>query len=56
MRRATPTVADLVRRAVAVCDPAGRDSSLARLETQLEDDDEPVTAVDNLEERLAIAA
>ena len=56
MERRTPTVAELVRHAVAICDPAGRDPSLARLEIQLEDDDEPVTAVENLEERLAIAA
>jgi hypothetical protein len=56
MDRPTPTVAELVRRAVEICDPAGHDSSLARLEMQLEDDDEPVTAVENLEERLAIAA
>jgi hypothetical protein len=55
MERRTPTVAELVRRAVEICDPAGHDPSLARLETQLEDDDEPVTAVENLEERLAIA-
>jgi hypothetical protein len=56
MDRPTPTIAELVRRAVAISDPAGNDPSLARLETQLEDDDEPVTAVENLEERLAIAA
>jgi hypothetical protein len=56
MDRSTPTVADLVRHAVAICDPAGTDPSLARLETQLEDDDEPVAAVENLEERLALAA
>jgi hypothetical protein len=54
--RRTPTVSDLVRRAVEVCDPDGRDPALGRLEEQLEDDDEPVTAVDNMEERLAIAA
>jgi hypothetical protein len=54
--RRTPTVAELVRRAVEICDPAGHDPSLSRLEMQLEDDDEPVTAVDNLDERLAIAA
>jgi hypothetical protein len=55
MDRATPTVAELIRRAVEICDPAGRDPSLSRLEMQLEDDDEPITAVENLEERLAIA-
>jgi hypothetical protein len=49
-------VADLVRRAVEVCDPEDREESLGRFEEQLEDDDEPVTAVENLEERLALAA
>ena len=56
MDRRTPTVAELVRRAVEVSDPDGRDPALGRLEEQLEDDDEPVTAVENLEERLALAA
>ncbi|HEY6776851.1 MAG TPA: hypothetical protein VI122_10100, partial [Thermoleophilaceae bacterium] len=39
-----------------ISDPDGRDPALGRLEEQLEDDDEPVTAVENLEERLALAA
>jgi hypothetical protein len=56
MDRATPTVADLVRRAVEVCDPEDREEALGHFEEQLEDDDEPVTAVENLEERLALAA
>ena len=56
MDRRTPTVSELVRRAVEVSDPDGRDPALGRLEEQLEDDDEPVTAVENLEERLALAA
>jgi hypothetical protein len=56
MARRIPTVADLVRRAVAVCDPAGDDRALSRFEEQLEDDDEPAAAVQNLEERLALAA
>jgi hypothetical protein len=54
--RATPTVSELVRRAVEICDTQGRDAVLGRLEEQLEDDDEPITAVENLEERLALAA
>lgn len=56
MERHTPTVAELVRRAVEVCDPDDREENLGHFEEQLEDDDEPVTAVENLEERLAIAA
>jgi hypothetical protein len=49
------TVAQLVRRAVAICDPADEDADLGDFEVQLEDDDEPVSAVENLEERLAVA-
>jgi hypothetical protein len=56
MDRQTPTVAELVHRAAEAADPAGRDPSVARLQVQLEDDDESVTAVENLEERLALAA
>lgn len=55
MDRGTPTVSDVVRRAVAICDPDDTDQTLGHLEQQLEDDDEPVTAVENLEERLAWA-
>jgi hypothetical protein len=56
MDRHVPTVAELVRRAVEICDPQDEDEALGRFEEQLEDDDEPVTAVDNLEERLALAS
>lgn len=55
MERPIPTVAELVRRAVEVCDPDDREEALGRFEEQLEDDDEPITAVENLEERLALA-
>jgi hypothetical protein len=54
--RPTPTVSQLVRLAVEICDRDGRDPALGRFEGQLEDDDAPVTAVENLEERLALAA
>jgi hypothetical protein len=54
--RGTPTVSDLVRLAVEVCDPDDGDPALGRFEQQFEDDDEPITAVENLEERLALAA
>jgi hypothetical protein len=56
MDRRTPTVSELVRRAVEICDPDRQDPALAHFEQQLEDDDEPVTAVDRVEERLALAA
>lgn len=49
-------MADVVRRAVEVCDPEDSEPALGHFEEQLEDDDEPVAAVENLEERLAIAA
>jgi hypothetical protein len=55
IERQTPTVAELVRRAVEICDPEDREVALGQFEQQLEDDDEPVTAVENLEERLALA-
>jgi hypothetical protein len=50
------TVADVVRRAVEICDPADTDPALGDLLVQFEDADEPVTTVENLEERLALAA
>ena len=56
MDRRTPTVAELVRRAVEVCDPDDDDEALGRFEEQLEDDDQPITTVENLEERLALAS
>lgn len=55
MDRSTPSVSDVVRLAVEICDPDDVDPALGRLEEQLEDDDEPITAVENLEERLAWA-
>jgi hypothetical protein len=55
MKRRTPTVAEIVRRAVEICDPDDREEALGLFEQQLEDDDEPITAVENLEERLALA-
>jgi hypothetical protein len=55
VERRTPTVSDVVRRAVEVCDPDERDDALGRLVEQFEDDDEPITAVANIEQRLADA-
>ena len=46
---------DIVKRAVEICDPNDSDPRLGELLEQFEDDDEPVTAIENLEERLAIA-
>jgi hypothetical protein len=46
---------DIAKRAVEVCDPDDRDGRLGDLLVQFEDDDEPVTGIDNLEERVALA-
>ena len=46
---------DVVKRAVDVVDPQDGDPRLGRLLEDFEDDDEPVSSVENLEERLAIA-
>jgi len=50
------TLFELVRRAVDIADPDAADPRLADLLEQFEDAEEPVTAIQNLEERLAIAA
>jgi len=47
---------DLAKRAVEIADPDDTDSRLGELLEQFEDADEPVTAIQNLEERVAIAA
>lgn len=46
---------EVAKRAVEISDPADTDGRLGDLLAQFEDDDEPVTAVENLEERVAIA-
>jgi hypothetical protein len=50
------SLADLARRAVQICDPQDSDAVLGDYLTQFEDADEPVTAIQNLEERVALAA
>ena len=49
------TLSEIARRATEIVDPNGADDDVVRLFTQLEDDDAPITAVQNLEERLALA-
>ncbi len=50
------TLAEIVRRAVEICDPDLADEALGRFAEEFEDADEPVTAVlDGLDERLAEA-
>lgn len=50
------TLADVARRAVQICDPQDRDAVLGNYFLQFEDADEPITAIQNLEERVALAA
>lgn len=49
------TLFDVAKRAVEICDPRDADSRLDTLLAQFEDADEPVTGIENLEERVAIA-
>jgi hypothetical protein len=49
------TLFDIAKRAVEVADPDDRDARLGDLLEQFEDADEPVTAIQNLEERVALA-
>ena len=51
-----PSLAEVVKRAVDVVDPEGADDGAAELLRRLEDEDEPVTAVADVEERLAETA
>lgn len=46
---------DVARRAVEIADPSDTDARLGDLLEQFEDDDEPVSSVENLEERVALA-
>jgi hypothetical protein len=60
MRRANvagnpPTLAEVVHRAVEVCDPEGTEDGPAELLRRLEDRDEPVTAEPDVELEIAEA-
>jgi hypothetical protein len=46
---------DVVKRAVDIVDPDDDDPDMGELEEIFEDADEPVTGVENLEERVALA-
>jgi hypothetical protein len=50
------TVFDVAKRAVEVCDPGDSDAALGDFLLQFEDADEPITAVENLDERIALAS
>ena len=49
------TLAQIARRATEIVDPQGVDDGVTHLFTSLEDDDRPVTTVQDLEGRLALA-
>ncbi len=49
------TLFEVAKRAIEISDPADADPRLGELLEQFEDADEPVTAIENLEERVAIA-
>ena len=50
-----PTLADVVRRAVEICDPAGGSSDLERVLAHFEDRDEPITAIGDLDAEVSEA-
>src|SRR3954451_16300669 len=52
-REPIPTVAEAVREAAAICDPNGADAAVRGLIDAFEDDDRPVTAVEDFEDTLA---
>jgi len=47
-RTEVPTVAEVVTEASAICDPEGADAAVRGLIDSFEDDDRPVTAVEDL--------
>jgi hypothetical protein len=56
LRTDTPTVANVIERAAALCDPAAHDEAVATLVERYEDDDRPARGVEGLVEELARAA
>ena len=50
------TLSQVVHRAVEVCDPSGTDTDLADFFLRFEDADERVTAIEDVEQRMAEAA
>jgi hypothetical protein len=49
------TLFDAAKRAVQVCDPEDRDAVLGDFLAQFEDADEPISAIQNVDERVAVA-
>jgi hypothetical protein len=55
-RKPIPTVAEAVERAAAICDPDGHDDAVRALIESFEDDERPVTAVEDLSGELTSVA
>jgi hypothetical protein len=55
-RTPIPTVSEVVRRAVALTDPAGEDVAVRAFEESYEDDDRPATAAEDLAGELGSVA
>ncbi len=53
MERAPITLAELVRRSAQIVDPDDQDAIIGEFERAFEDADEPVTAIDDLDARIA---
>src|SRR5262245_20181718 len=56
MKTDTPTVYEVVDRAVAMTDPDGRDDAIVELLESFEDDDRPARGVEDLPDVLASTA
>jgi len=50
------TLYEVAKRAVEICDPDDADGVLGDFLAQFEDADEPITAIQNLDERVAFAS
>jgi hypothetical protein len=50
------TLFDVAKRAVTICDPEDRDGVLGDFLVQFEDADEPITTIESVEERVALAS
>jgi len=50
------TLFEVAKRAVQICDPDDSDAVLGDFLAQFEDSDEPITAIGNVDERIALAS
>ena len=47
-----PTLAEVVHRAVEICDPAAEDDGVVQFMSRFEDRDEPITAIGDVEQEI----